>query len=164
MNLDDLDYQTLKQIHDKYVELGSLTKTCDWLAETHNIETNRFKLSKTFKVNRLNVKPPNGQTVKHWRDTTQFSSHYGELAAAVLQSIWDDIFDYKNRGQGLIHFASACTVIGSDFYAAIMGTLAQGVMGTMDTHALPPGITPAEIAKGRQIYEDGYRYWVLNEH
>lgn len=156
--LDGIEFVVLKQIHNKYVELGSLNKTAKWANKKYRLDINRHHLSYKFHLMGWHVNSPNGQPDKVWRDTSTFTHTYGAFAAAVVKQAWEDLLDPPTR----IAYLSACAFVGTPFYQSCFGTLMMGVEAfkhSLDTDTLPGDITAEDILTGKSIYERNYEFW-----
>lgn len=148
----------LQEIHDKYKQLKSLEKTCDWLKEEHNYITNRHRLSKMFKQAGLHVSPPNGWPDLHWTNTTSHLDSVGRLAAEMIKLAVDDLM---GEGEPRMNLMSAAYFITSPLYELCLGAVMRNSYGRKITkETLPIGINIDKILKAREIYERNRKYWL----
>lgn len=147
----------LKDIHDKYLELGSLDKTTAWMSEELNYKINRQRLSKEFKRRGLFVAAPSGWAADYWVDYSVHLSPISRLACRIIEEAWQDMLAPTLR----IHYLSAAAFLASDFYESCLATIMQNVKYTMVTREmLPQGIDLDEVIVGNELYSRGYSYWV----
>lgn len=162
-SLDVLAIKDILEIHRKYQSLQSLDKTATWVQAKYGLNINRHDLSHKFKTMGLEVRPPNGREVSHWRDMTTYVHPYGKLAADMIQAAVEDFFGFTQGTGSKIDWMSACVFMLSDLWETCLGTLSQGANLTVDFRALPTGITQADVVEGAALYNRGYSYWVADE-
>ena len=159
--LDVLTYPQLLSAYQTYKDTASLEKTATWVTETFGIVTNRHHLSWKFKSMDLDVRPPNGREAVYWRDTSNFATFYGKVAADMVQLAVEDFFAHFTGAGSKIDWMSACAFMVGPLWESCIGTLLQGASLSLDTQALPEGVEAAAVLEGATLYNRGYQHWVL---
>ena len=157
MELSRLSDETVKSIHEYYLEVRSLNKTIKWLKEELDIGgINRHHLSNFFKRRNLEVYPPNGRHLNTCRPINQYYSPESELASAILKSAINDYGSSKS----LIGHLSACAFFSGELYWTCLQLInSEGKFG-LTRNTLPDGVNRIVVQKGNEIYQDQYNYWV----
>lgn len=165
-----MDYSTILSLHNYYLQVESLVKTCEWAKIKYEIEMTRHQLSRLFRQNELHVNPPNGRADLYWEDLSKYKSPESEFAADLIRGTFKDIVTYEPGGD-YVGWLTACHFLDSPLYRLALNTLLNNSNITVDPQAIygdsnlefVDGILDvAQIQIGKEVYNAGYTYWVAS--
>lgn len=170
-NTDDITYKTILNLHEFYLEVQSLVQTCEYALDEFNVDLTRHQLSKLFRRNDLHVNPPNGRADLHWRDLSRYQSPETEFAADLIRGAIRDVLTYQQT-KDYVGWLTGCVFVGTELYELALGTLLNvsdmyvdqtliyGANNLSCTDFTEGILDTSEVQLGREIYEEGYNYWI----
>jgi len=153
----------LKIINKKYLnDIKSLEKTAKWVGREYGVIVSRSQLTNAFRNKGLEIRKANGRTDEEYVPINKYRSPMSEFASAVLGLAIKDIVKYQTGKGSLINYLSACHLLTTDFYDALIDTLKEASPWTEkevnNADLVPNGMTLELIQEGAELYMDQYYY------
>ena len=158
-----IDSAELKRINEKYInDIKSLDKTARWVGQEYGVVVSRSQLTNAFRSKNLEVRKANGRTDEEYVPINKYRSPVSEFASAIIGLALKDIQKYISGKGVLINYLSACHLLTTDFYDALIDTLKEASPWTEkevgNARPVPYGMTLEMIQNGAELYMDQYYY------